>query len=67
MIADDLHPEDARAFAAAQKEVLALLAVARAARRFHTYVNDYSDPIDDADGPLRRALARLDKTIGGKP
>jgi hypothetical protein len=51
----------------ARTELRALLAVARAAKRFHSYVNDYSDPIDEMDGPMRRALARLDKVSGRMP
>lgn len=48
----------------AQAQLRALLAVAKAAARFHAYVNDYSDPIDDYDQPLRAALARLERASG---
>jgi hypothetical protein len=43
------------------KELKALITVAKTAKRFHKYVNEYSDPIDELDGPLDRALSRLDK------
>ena len=54
----DVTPEEDRALRA---ELKALLRIARTAKKYYVYVNEYSDPIPEIDGPLRRALESLDR------